>query len=161
MEHKFWADLDAFWTSVFEVALEMQPDWTLQPDGVLTYQNAPNWFQFRRKGEAGTRPYLKIVGTWYSATIINDGVIRLECAWDKSTPQQRATMARSGSALPNCSKDKGTASSLFIASIDCKDGASTRDIASALVELFRSIHQLVDQTVEAVDPQEAQPVKGA
>lgn len=150
MERKYWADLDEFWKDVLENVLEMEPEWKIEPPGVLSYQNAPNWFQFRRKDDQGTKPYLKIVGTWYSPSIVTEGVIRLECAWDKSTPHQKAAIARGGSALPNCARGKGTASCLFTASIDCKEGTSTRDVAAAIAELSRRLHELVDQADAAV-----------
>lgn len=151
LERKFWSDLDEFWKDVLEGVLEMEPDWSIDPPGVLANQNAPNWFQFRRKTDTGTRPYFRIVGTWYSPSIVTEGVVRLECAWDKSTPHQRAAMSRSGPALPNCAKAKGTASSLFVANIDCRQGSNTRDVAVAILELTRGVQALADQALATDD----------
>lgn len=152
MERKFHADLDEFWQGVLEGVLELEPDWSIAPDGVLTKSNAPNYFQFRRKSDVGTRPYFWVGGTWYSPSIITDGVIRLECAWDKPTSHQTAVMSRGGpSLLPICSKGKGSASCLFIANIDCKEGSSIRDIANAIAELVRAVHGLADQALADAD----------
>lgn len=148
MEKKFYADLDEFWTKVLEGVLELEPDWSIGPTGILTKSNPPNWFEFRRKSDTVTRTFFWLSGTWYSPSIITDGVVRLECAWDKPTPHQIAVMSRRGpSLLPNCRKGKGTASCLFIANIECKEGSSIRDIANAIAELVRAVHGLADQAL--------------